>query len=260
MNQNFRRFPGLSGGLSLPRAAFSFLWAHKRLWALAAVPLLINLALFTAIFWFSYTRFDGWVRGLIPVAEAWYWSALFYLLIALAVALLLLVEVYLFALVGNLLACPFMEILSRRVEEAVASAPPESSGGLRAVLGEIIRVGLLQIRKLLLYLAVLALLLLINLLPGVGALAYAVLAWAVTSYFLVLEFLDYPLDRRRLNLRQKLAYVWRLRFTGLGFGAALFVLGMIPVLNITLLPMGAVGATLLYLDRPLEPPAAPLEP
>ncbi len=251
------RFQGLLGGLAIPRAAFSFLWSHKRLWPLVVMPLLINLALFAAVFWFSYTRFDQWVRGLIPAAEAWYWSALLYLLIVLVVALLLLVELYLFTMVGNLLACPFLEILTRRVEMAVAGGVPGGPGGAGAMLREILRVGLLQVRKLLLYLVVLAVLLVINLAPGLGALAYAVLAWLVTCFFLVLEFLDYSLDRRGLNLRQKLAYVWRLRLTGLGFGAALFVMGMIPVLNLALLPVGAVGATLLYLERSPAGPAAP---
>ena len=78
--------------------------------------------------------------------------------------------------------------------------------------------GLQQLKKLVLYVLVLGALLLLNLVPGVGSAIYAVLAWLITCFFLVLEFVDYPLDRRQLTLRAKLAYVWNLQWTGLGLG------------------------------------------
>lgn len=255
------QFAGVFGGLSLPRAALSFLWRHKRLWPLALAPFLINLALFAAFFWLAYDRFQQWVLSLVPVGEGWWWAALYYLLIVLAVLVLLVVMVYLFAVVGNLLACPFLELLTRRVEMAAAGRLPEGPGqGMRAFFGEVLRVGGQQIKKVLLYVLVMGLLLLLNLAPGIGTAVYGVLAWLATCYFLVLEFVDYPLDRRGLSLGRKLAYVWRLRLAGLGFGAALFIQSIIPVLNLLLLPLGAVGATLLYLDKPLEPAVPPMPP
>ena len=98
---------GLARGFSAPLRGGGFLLRRPRLWALAIAPFLINLGLFVLFFWFSYTRFDQWVRSVVPAAEGWWWVALIYLLTALVVILLLVVEVYLFAVVGNLLACPF---------------------------------------------------------------------------------------------------------------------------------------------------------
>ncbi|MCA1988592.1 MAG: EI24 domain-containing protein [Desulfarculus sp.] len=245
--------PGPLGGLGAPVKALGFLWAHKRLLPLAGVPFLINLGLFALIFWFSYSRFDAWVQGFLPLAEGWWWVLLYYLLAVLVVLLLLVVQVYLFALVGSVVAAPFLELLTRRVEEAAAPAAAAhwaSAGFFR----EIMRVAGQALKKLMLYLLAMGLLLVLNLLPGLGAVLYAVLAFLTTCFFLTLEFVDYPLDRRGQSLSAKLAYVRRLGLRGLGFGAAVFVLGLVPVANLAFLPLSAVGGTLLYLDHPLPPP------
>ena len=105
--------------------------------------------------------------------------------------------------------------------------------------------------RLLIYLAVMLPLLLINLIPGLGGAVYAVAAWLVTAYFLALEFLDYPLDRRGLSLKEKSRYVRSLGLGWLGFGSAVLVIGLVPVVNFTLLPLAAMGGTLVYLERPL---------
>ena len=102
------------------------------------------------------------------------------------------------------------------------------------------------------YLAVMLPLLLINFIPGVGAAVYAVLAWLFTAYFLALEFMDYPLDRRGLSLGAKVAATcgaWG--WAGWAIGSAVLVMGLVPVVNFALLPLAAMGGTLLYLERPL---------
>ena len=45
-----------------------------------------------------------------------------------------------------------------------------------------------------------------------------------------------------------------------GLGAALFFIGVIPILNLAFLPMGAVGATLVYLENPLDTDRDPPPP
>jgi CysZ protein len=176
-----------------------------------------------------------------------------WLLAVLVVLLLLVVQVYLFALVGSVVAAPFLEILTQRVEETAAPAVAAawaSAGFFR----EMLRVAGQALKKLMLYVLVMGLLLALNLLPGLGTALYAVLAFVTTCFFLTLEFVDYPLDRRGQSLTAKLAYVRRLGLRGLGFGAAVFILGLIPVANLAFLPLSAVGGTLLYLDHPLPPP------
>ncbi len=242
---------GPLAGLAAPWKALGFVAARPKLWWLSITPFLINLGLFALFFWLSYTYFEQWVRGLLPLDQGWWWRALLYLLVVLLVLLLLMVEVYLFSVVGRIVAAPFLEALTRRVEILArpdAPSPPQM-GFWRSVW----RVVVQESKRVLIYLVLMALLLLLNLVPVVGSLLYAGLAWLVTSFFLASEFLDYPLERRGYSLGAKLGYTRRLGLTGLAFGAAVFVLGMVPVLNLALLPLAAVGGTLLFLERPPAP-------
>lgn len=251
--------PGLLGGLKAPLAAWSFLWRNPRLLPLAAAPFLINLALFVLAFWLGYGRLSGWVRSWLPEGQGWWWALAGFLLGALVGLFLLAAMVYVFALVGGVIASPFLEALTRRVEDL---ASPQARGQWQEVgfLAEILRVAGQSLKKLLLYLAVMLLLLLLNLLPGLGTGLYALAAFIATCFFLALEFLDYPLDRRGLKLGGKLSYLKGLGLTGLGFGAGVLVLGIIPLLNLLLLPLAAVGGTLLYLDSQPSPPLPPFDP
>ena len=239
---------GLLGGLAAPWRGFKLLAAHPRLWPAALAPFLINLGLFILFFWFTFSRFDHWVRSLVPGGEGWWWQLLVYLLLVLLVILLLAVEVYLFAVVGRIIAAPFLELLTRRTEALVAGGRPDLTGP--GLWRSIWRVVVQEFKKLVLYLTLMSALLVLNLLPGLGNLLYTILAGGLTCFFLALEFLDYPLERREFSLGRKLAYVWNLKFTGLAFGLAMLCLGLVPILNLALLPLGAVGGTLLFLERP----------
>lgn len=242
-------------GAAAPLTALAFIWRHTQLWWLAFLPFIINLALFAVFFWFSYTHLGQWVRGLLPAGQGWWWQALIYLLLVLLFLALLALEVYLFAVVGRVVCEPFLELLTRRTERLVPDAPLGAPAHSTGLLRDLLRVVRQSILRLLLFLAVMLPLLLVNLLPGLGGLIYAALAWLVTSFFLALEFMDYPLDRRGLGLRQKLAYVRGMGLGWLGFGSAALVLGLVPLVNFALLPLAAVGGTLLYLERPLPPKA-----
>ncbi len=243
---------GPRGGLLAPLKGWSFLWRHRGLLPLALAPFLINLGLFALFLWLGYSRLGGWVRSFLPLEQGWWWVLVYYLLAALVGLFLLAAQVYLFAVVGGIIASPFLEALTRRVE--ALAAPDAPAGWSQAgVLSELARVAGQACKRLLLYAAVMLLIFLLNLLPVLGSLLYAVLALVATCLFLALEFLDYPLDRRGLSLRQKLGYLRGLGLRGLCFGAAVCLLGLVPLVNLLLLPLGAVGGTLLYLDSP--PPA-----
>jgi CysZ protein len=239
---------GPIAGVVAPLKALGFVISRPRLWWLTFTPFIINLGLFILFFWLTYTRFDAWVRSLLPVGEGWWWQLLLYLLIVLAVLLLLIVEVYLFAVLGRIIAAPFLELLTRKVETLArpeGQQPPEIG-----FWQSIWRVVIQESKRVLIYLLVMGALLLFNLIPGLGSLLYAILAWLVTSFFLAGEFLDYPLERRGYSLGAKMRYTRDLGLTGIGFGAAVFVMGLVPVLNLAFLPLAAVGGTLLFLDRP----------
>jgi CysZ protein len=245
------------GGFVAPLHGWRFLWTHRRLLPLALAPFLISLGLFALFMWLGFSRLGAWARSFLPLDQGWWWVLLYYLLAVLLALLLWALQVYVLAMVGGVLASPFLEALTRRVEALVTPQAPQ--GWAQASwLADLIRVAGQAFTRLMLYAGVMLLLLSLNLLPVLGSLLYALLALAVTCWFLAWEFLDYPLDRRGYSLRRKLGYLRGLGLRGFCFGAAVCLLGLAPLINLLLLPLAAVGGTLLYLDIPL--PASPVAP
>ena len=81
--------------------------------------------------------------------------------------------------------------------------------------------------------------------PVVGPAAWLGLGWLLLVY----DFTSFAFDRRRLTFREKCVRILSNRAESLGFGAALFVLLAIPVVNIVSLSVAAVSATLLVFER-----------
>jgi CysZ protein len=141
--------------------------------------------------------------------------------------------------VARVLLAPFAEALSRKTRAITLSAggrskPQNNQGWARAMLEGL---------KLVIFQAVIALaaLALGLAFPPVGA----PVGVAVAIFLGGLDFFDIPLSTRGLRLRNKLGVIWRNKFLALGFGAAAYLMLLIPVINMLALPVGVVGATLL---------------
>jgi CysZ protein len=237
MSNSFTRGAGyvLTGLRWLPRAGLR---------GFVALPLLINTLLFGGGIWLGagqLRRLDQAVQGWLPEWLAW----LHWLLWLLFVLTVLVVVFYTFSLVANLLAAPLNSLLAERVEKmvnpdgGVPPPPAESSwGGL--LFGP-----LAELRKLLYFVAWAIPLVVLSFLPGVNVAAPVL--WAVsTSWMLALEYADYPLGNRGLNLqaqRRLLRQRWPL---ALGFGGMTLLLTLIPGLNLLVMPAAVIGATVMW--------------
>jgi CysZ protein len=157
----------------------------------------------------------------------------------LMVALTLLIAYFLYMPVARVLLAPFAEALSRKAS-AISLSPGgrsirQNNLGWARAMWEGLKVVIFQA---LVGLAALALGLAF---PPVGA----PVGVAVAIFLGGLDFFDIPLSTRGLRLRNKLGVIWRNKFLVMGFGAAAYLMLLIPVINMLALPVGVVGATLL---------------
>lgn len=213
----------------------------------AAVPLLINVTLFSTLAALLFNNLGTWVDGLLPPG-GWH-DYIRGLVWPLAVAAFLLLGYFGFTLVGNLVAAPFNDLLAARIvttgagRESGAGATPRGltwRGALGSVGDEVRKLWYLASRSLPA--------LLLFLVPGVNVLAPA-LWFGVGSWLLAVEYLDYAFaetgtrfaDQRRLMRRDLL--------TTLSFGAGVSALMLIPLLNLAAIPASVAGACLLWQDR-----------
>jgi len=231
--------PGFFRGLSYPFRGFAFLAGHRALWKYAAGAYALNFFLFAAGGVLLWLLLPGLVDALTP-DRAWGWvkTALAWIL-PIGAAILVL---FLFTIVGNLVAGPFLDAMTERMLTILGESLPPSRG-LASALGRSV---VNQLLKLILFGGFQLLLLVLYVTPLFFL--HPPLSGFLTVLFLALEFVDYPLDARRVPVPARFGWVFRRAGPALGFGAACFLLALVPFLLYFLLPSAVVGAVLLVRD------------
>lgn len=221
------------------------------------LPLVATAVAFCGVCVLLYVFHTDWAAGVWTQPESgwgymvWYAWSIGLLIASLTAAYLL------FLALQGVVAGPFNEALSVRVERMLRDTAPEPSGlgGLLASVGLAV---VHELRKLLLRALLLGGLFVVSLIvPVVGAPALAVGGFYATARFVAFDALDFTMARRLWGYQQK----WRLlrehRALTLGFGAATTLLLLVPVLGLAAMPLAAVGGTLLFVD--VSPEGAPSE-
>jgi CysZ protein len=197
--------------------------------SLSMIPMLLTLVLLMGLI-SGAALMVGWLIGDAVRAE---------IRIAAQVvmfALTLVIAYFLYLPVARVLLAPFAEALSRKTCAISSSRKlSQNNQGWARAMWEGLK---LVIFQLAVALAALALGLAF---PPVGAPVGIVVAIFLGG----LDFFDIPLSTRGLRLRNKLGVIWRNKSLALGFGAAAYLMLLIPVINMLALPVGVVGATLL---------------
>ncbi|GIG54562.1 EI24 domain-containing protein [Demequina activiva] len=193
---------------------------------------------------------DGWLHDAVQVVG---------MLAVLGAAAV--IGVYTFTALTLLIGQPFFERLAREVDRGAGwegEDPDETvwRGVIRGV-GEALRLAILTVP-----LAVG--LFLVGLVPAIGGPAAVVLGASFGGWFLALELTGYPLARRGLvPLQERRALLRQHRARVVGFGAAVFLLFLVPFGALAFMPAAVAGATRLVqgldVDAALSgrPPRAP---
>lgn len=205
-----------------------------RLWGLAWFPALLGLGwalgAWTAADYFARGGLVAWLAG------------------ASLMALVILLQIIL------ALASPLLDALSARAEPLwQPQAPPLPAESHTAAIARALREGLLLLgSKLLLMLACTPLLLFE---------AGRWLWWPLAGFLIAVDFLDYPLSRRRLPLRARRALLRRHAAAVIGYSLVCYGLLLTPgVGGLALLPCVLGGTWLMLRCLAAEAQAAPPEP
>jgi len=205
------------------------------------MPLLINIALFSAAIYFFTKQIDIWVEQLLP-----HWlSFLEFLLWPLFAVTIFLIVFYSFTLLANLIAAPFNSLLAARVEAKLSGRAVEEIN-TDAFWKIVIRSIGAELIKLLYFIKWLIPLLILTIVPGVNIVAP--IAWFVfAAWTYSLEYTDYTLANHGQLFYEVREYNRQNRMRALGFGSVVFVLTSVPFLNFLAMPVAVCGATRLVI-------------
>lgn len=228
-------------GLALPFRAFALILRTPKLLGLSLLCALVTAATLLGTGWGAWSLGQFLSEKLIGPEGGWGHAAsiglgVLFFIIFFAVGALTL---------PNLILAPLQDPLSEATEVKLGgfTAPPFSVGHTLTGIFTSLRHTLARLVLMALGYVVLFPL---NLIPGVGSVVYVVLSSTWAMFWLSVEHLSNPMARHLRPFRQVFGVLRKRIALSLGFGAALYVLLWVPVLNCFLMPIAVVAGTLLY--------------
>lgn len=246
-------------GLIDPWRGLGFLTRHPALWPYAALPFFIGILIYAGSIWAGWYFMSAWLSESF-FDENTAWQAVGYLLAILFWILILLAAALLFIPISSLIANPFNDLLSEKVERIYRGVEVNAPFTLAALIRSL-HTGLAgEVRRFITVALMLLGALALNLIPVIGQILYTAASTMITINFLSLEYTSFSMDRRLYKWDQKKKFLREHRARAWGFGAMGMLILMVPVINAFFIPVSAVAGTLLFCDTELEEAAAATPP
>lgn len=235
--------PGFVSGAMGPFRGLSFLRKHPELIRFLVLPwglLVFFLALFLVPSFLFFSDIQGWLSG----DTGGFLEGVISVFLAIGLGLVSLLLAFLFS---QLLSAPIYTRMAAETRTLYTGVPARPAGGVYA---DVVLPILSQAQKILLFLAPQVPLLLLNLVPVVGSIVYLVAGTAFTMFWIALDYFDYPLDTEShpLKVADRIRYIFGHIPMAAGFSATMLGVLAVPVVNLLILPVGVIGATLLHCD------------
>ncbi|MFI2423087.1 EI24 domain-containing protein [Streptomyces sp. NPDC018955] len=223
---------------------------HGRQFGFGLLPGLITLVLYVAALVALALWGEDFVTWATPFADDWSspWDGLFRgFLTVVLFALGLLLSVLTFTAVTLLIGQPFYENLSEKVDRDVSpdGTAPESGLPLSRELWISARDSLRIVVRALVWAV---LLFALGFVPVVGQTVVPVIGFFVTGFFLTEELTAVALQRRGVELRERLRLLRSRKTLVWGFGTPLGLAFLVPFVAVFLMPGAVAGATLMARD------------
>lgn len=249
----------------LPRGGL-YLVRHPSTWPYALLPLAINVVLFAGLLIQGLFRwlpsFAQWLTpGSLPawVPMAWLFLKLAgFLAWVLAAVVLVGCLAISFTTVGCVIAAPFNDALSDRVEELLRGQRADQPFDLALFLRDLGRTLFQAASKLAIIVGVFVVTLPLLLIPLLGQVAYTAINLLVGTWYLALEYVDLPMGRHRWKLAARRRWCHDRYQSLLGFGSGVYLTTLVPLLGFLVMPCAVAGGTMLWLE--LSDPRGPEPP
>ena len=211
---------------------------------LGMIPALVVAIAFTAAILALGFNLEGISASITPFADGWdepYRTGFRFVTAAALLVVAVLIAVYAFTTITLIVGQPFYELIWRHVERRLGGAPESSAtfwqgfwrglgSGLRLLLPTVL-VGLL--------------LFVLGFIPLVGQILVPVTGAFIGGWFLTRELTGLAYDARDLSFRERGAALKARRASTIGFGAATYVMFLVPLGAVIMMPAAVAGATLL---------------
>jgi CysZ protein len=216
-------------------------------------PIVVNVLVFGGLVWVGATGITEFLQKFLPQGDAWWMSGLIGIIVWLLLGLVVVIlSFFLFTLILNLIGAPFNGLLSEQVERRLVPAEIQSRPRRSHFFIDIVRSISGEIRKYMVFLVIWLVLLIATFLPLINIITgppAAVLTPIVGAWMMALEYVSYPMNNHNKYFNDVRKWLRKNRMLTLGFGGAVMVATLIPIINLLIMPAAVAGATALWVER-----------
>lgn len=219
------------------------------------MPLLINLLIFAGLGWWINSMVGSWFDSLSlfsSLGDWWLVNAIETVLRWIMNLVLVFSLAYLFTLLANLIGAPFNGLLAERVEAHLTGQTINHSPGWLSLIKSVPRLMGSEVSKLVYLIVCIVPLLILQFIPLINLIA-PLLLFLFGAWMFALEYMDYPMGNHGAVFRDVRKRLRKRRSVAFGFGTAVALLSMVPLVNLFIMPVAVAGATALYVDHLREP-------
>ncbi len=226
-----------------PFRGLSFLRKHPRLIRFLILPwglLLFFTVLLLSLSFFFFGDLQEWLLG----DMSGFLRSAISVLLGILLTLLALILAFLFS---QLLSAPIYTKMAAETRTLYTGVPSKPAEGVYA---DVVLPVMSQAQKIALFLLPQIPLLFLNFVPVIGSIVYVILNTIFTMFWLALDYFDYPLDTESdpLKVGDRVRYIFRHLPMTAGFSTTMLLILYVPIVNLLILPVGVIGATLLHCD------------
>lgn len=225
-----------------------YLIKNARLRRFVIIPLTINILMFAFGIFIGASYYSTLIEKLLPDDIAW-WSGIIAAAVWLIFTLVIMfISFFTFNLTANFIAAPFNSILSENVARHISGISAPEQKGIKNITSATLASIIGELKKLFYFISISSILLPGLLIPGINVIIP--LLWGLfTSWLLAIEYMAYPMENNGLYFSDVKTLLKRNRSIGLGFGLTVMIAGLVPVINLIVMPAAVTGATILWTER-----------
>jgi uncharacterized protein involved in cysteine biosynthesis len=227
---------GYFDGMRYPLLGLKHILAHRELWPYAIKSMIVGVILFVVLIAIAVAFLVGFPGDLFT--DGFEVKTLFLGCLSLFAGIA--GGIVLFALIGNVVAGPYLEAMTERMMADAGRLKETPTGywmsfwaGIGNQLARFVLFVLVQFSFLGAYFT-----------PA--ALFHPILVTLAAIFFVAIEHLEYPLEARAISFFDRIQWSLKRALPTMGFGTTLFF--VMPVAGFVLLPAAVCGAVLLESD------------
>ncbi len=257
-------------GLTYLIEGYELLKANKKLWKFCYLPAIVSLVLFIPLMYnissivdsfneliipgfiieasetsVSVDNAEGFFATIMDAAGQGFFKFLSILMKGVIWIVSLVIALICYVIVLKIISSPFNDLLSEHIEHILAGTESTkvSFSDFKASIFITLKT---EIQRLFIFLIIFVPLWLASFLViGVGQLVVSGIIILYACFWLTYDAMSYSMDRKLWKLSKRLMFMIKHPFHSTGFGFCLYVIAIIPLLNMFLMPLFVSGGTLM---------------